>query len=259
MSRVPTIEAAFPAGVAAERGASTLRDGVRAVVRDFGPLAVALAGGALLGVASTGVGPRGAFPAGSAALDLALVVIVASSASAAILPRAIAASSRRAEAQLPQVGAALSAQRVFAIFASALVSALVYARGLDATIAWAPLVLLLQAALAVGLGFFATALSRTRLGRLLPARVLVPAWLLATPGAWLLHAPTAESAPAWNPLHHLVAAWRAVLLPGVGTSEPIGAAVLALAPAALLCVVLGFAALAASEPGPEPSQDETRA
>jgi hypothetical protein len=44
-------------------------------------------------------------------------------------------------------------------------------------------------------------------------------------------------------------------LPGIGTSESLGAALLALAPAALLTALLGFATLAATErreeaPGP---------
>ncbi len=255
MSRAPTIAPALPGDATnAAHGASTLPRRVQAIVRNFGPLAAALALGLLLGVAA-----RGSFPVGTAGADLALVVLVAGLVSAAILPRDPASSAQRTATDLPQIAAALSAQRVFAILTTALVATLAFARGLDGTIGWAPLVLVLQTALAVGLAFFATALARTRLGRILPARVLVPAWVLASPGAWLVHAPAADSAPAWNPLHHLVAAWRAILLPGVGTSESIGDAVLALAPCALLCVVLGFAALAASEPGPEPDRVEPRA
>lgn len=241
MSRVPPIAADLPG--AAVSGASRLSASARALAHDFGPLAVALSGGALIGAASTG-----AFPAGVAAQELALVVLVAGATSAAILPRGSAVSTRSGSANLPQIQAAISAQRAFALFAGVAVAASAAIHGLRSDLAWAPLVLALQAVLAAGLGFFATALARTALGRYLPARVLVPAWVLASPGAWLVHAPTAESAPAWNPLHHLVAAWRAILLPGVGTSDPIGEAVLALAPAALACVVLGFAALAASEP-----------
>ncbi|MCY2960744.1 MAG: hypothetical protein NTY35_11310 [Planctomycetota bacterium] len=243
------IDPALSLPTPALHGVAALRDRVLSGLAEFGPLVVALAGGALLGAASSGLGARSAWPAGAVAEELALVVLVAGLASAAILPRRAAEWRSRSRTSLPQLGVALGAQRLFLLALCALAPVLAAVRGLDATIAWAPVVLFLQTALAAGLGFFAAAAARTRLGRLLPARVLVPAWILASPGAWLLHAPTAEAAPAWNPLHHLVAAWRAILLPGVGTSEPIGEALLALAPAALLCAVAGFTAFVASESG----------
>lgn len=236
MSRVPTIAPVLDAAASdAARRPSTLHDRVQAVVRDFGPLALALAGGVLLGALA-----RGSFPVGAAASDLALVVLVAGAAAAAINPRETVGAG-----SLPFAGVA-AAQKVHALFVGAAALVLAATRGLEATIAWAPLVVGLQTALAAGLAFLAAAVARTRLGRSLPARVLVPVWLLATPGAWLVHAP--DAATAWNPLHHLVAAWRAILLPGVGASEPLESSLIALALSSLSCALVGFAALAATEP-----------
>jgi len=237
MSRVPPIAPLLdvPAPTAADRP-STLHDRVHAVVHDFGPLALALSGGVLLGTLA-----RGSFPAGAAAGELALVVLVAGAAAAAILPRENASAGA-----LPLAGV-LAAQKAHALLVCAAAAVLAATRGLDAAIAWAPLLICLQSALAAGLALFAAAVARTRVGRILPARALVPLWLLATPGAWLVHASAPDAGPAWNPLHHLVAAWRAILLPGVGASEPLEIALLALAPAALLCALAGFAALAATE------------
>ncbi len=227
-------------GTVASSG-EVLVERAHALVRDFGLLAVSLAIGATIG----GVFASGSVQLGSAArVDLALVVLVAAAVSAAVLPRAD--PSALAGSRLP-LAPALAAQRVFLAAACAAVLLLVPTRGIDVAIAWTPVVLFLQGTLAIGLALFAAAVERTRVGRLLPARVLVPAWVLASPGAWLVHAQTLESTPTWNPLHHLVAAWRAILLPGVGASEPLETALLYLAPAALLCALLGFAAFAAVE------------
>jgi hypothetical protein len=234
-----------------------VRVGVHAqsLAREFGPLLAALAIGASIGVASTGT-----LPSGAAARELGLVVLFAAAAAAAILPReerrdasdrTIASARGDSSASISaadlrtRVARVFATQRLFAVVLCAALPGLVLAHGFRAALAWAPAVMLLQTALAVGLTLFAAASSATRIGRLLPARILVPAWVLASPGAWLVHAPA--DASAWNPLYHLVAAWRAILLPGIGTSEPLSAALLALAPAALLTALLGFAALAATE------------
>jgi hypothetical protein len=236
----------------------------QSLAREFGPLLAAFALGASIGAASTT-----SLPSGSSARELGLVVLLAAAAAAAILPReeqrdaatdrVVASANGDSSASISaadlraRIARVFATQRLFAVALCAALPGFVLAHGFGAALAWAPVVWFLQVALAVGLALFAAAASATRIGRLLPARILVPAWVLASPGAWLVHAPA--DASAWNPLYHLVAAWRAILLPGIGTSESLGAALLALAPAALLTALLGFATLAATErredaPGP---------
>lgn len=242
VARVARAPTSVRVGDAVASTSGALVERAHALVRDFGLLALSLAVGATIG-ATLAAGSAASWNS-AAHVELALVVLVAAAVSAAILPRADPGAV--AGARLP-LAPALAAQRVFLAATCAGVLWIVPTRGIDLAIAWTPVLLFLQGMLAIGLALFAAAVDRSRLGRWLPARVLVPAWVLASPGAWLVHAHSLESTPTWNPLHHLVAAWRAILLPGLGASEPLETALLYLAPAALLCALLGFAAFAAVE------------
>lgn len=239
-ARVARVPATVRVDGAVRASGAALVERAHALVRDFGLLAGSLAIGATIG--ATFAAGSSASLSSAARVDLALVLMVAAAVAAAVLPRADSAAAPGT--RLP-LAPALAAQRAFLAAACVAVLLIVPTRGIDVAIAWTPVVLFLQGMLAIGLSLFAAAVERSRVGGWLPARVLVPAWVLASPGAWLVHAHTFDSTPTWNPLHHLVAAWRAILLPGVGASEPLETALIHLAPASLLCALLGFAAFAA--------------
>ncbi len=234
-------------GIADAPAANAARSRLGAVARDFGPLAAALALGAGIGAVY-----RDAAPTARYLFELGVVVGVAAIVSAAILPRAARATSGGPRALSAHLVPALAAQRAFAVLACAAAVAALIVRGFDPALGWIAIVLPLQLALASGLALFAAAVGRTRIGRRMPARLLVPAWVLASPGAWLVSAPTSDSTVGWNPLHHLVAAWRAILVPSIGRNEAVGTAVLQLAPVALLFALLGFAAFAAMDGNEDP-------
>jgi hypothetical protein len=221
---------------AAARSRSVLVD----IAAELAPVAAAVVGGAWIG-AVVAPGPG----LGAGGRDLVSVALLGFAVGAAVVPRA--ARGVGAHAGLVGHAPVLAAQRVFVVALLGLIPFLLAGQPIPGGLGWIPVLLLLQTALALGLAFLARATEHTRVGRRVPARALVPIWILATPAAWLVHAPAAGAPPAWNPLHHLVVAWRSILLPGVGAPSEPGHAVLALAPAALLAALLGFAALAAVE------------
>lgn len=125
-----------------------------------------------------------------------------------------------------------------------------------AALAWVPLILLLQVVMTYGLACFVAA-ANVFLRDTQPLLALcLCVWMFATPVFWVPSTAILPGIGEWlpwiemNPLHHLLYAWRAVLMssqPAVCFPHPIQASIAPLALSAGAFFIAGYGAFAAAQ------------